>query len=277
MTILVTGATGSIGRHVVAGLLAAGASVRVLTRRPEAAGFPAEVEVLAGDLADPHGVTDALSGVRRLYLFPVPDRAAEVAEAARRAGVEHVVVLSSGSASQASSGDPNAIRHRGVEQAVEAAGLSWTHLRPGAFASNALAWKFAVNADGVIREPFGAAAQAVIHEADIAAVATHALLEDTHAGRIYPLTGPAAITRAEQARVIGEVLGKVVRFVEISPADGRAAMLEFMPEQAVDVLMGYLSTAVHTPDEVSPVVEEVTGKPARSFAEWVRDRAADFT
>ncbi|HEX3785411.1 MAG TPA: NAD(P)H-binding protein [Pseudonocardiaceae bacterium] len=276
MTILVTGATGSVGRHVVAGLLAAGASVRALTRRPEAAGFPADVEVVGGDLADLDSVRAALRGVSGLYLFPVAEGAAQVAAAAREAGVGHVVVLSSGSAANAESGEPGAVSHRGVERAVESAGLSWTHLRPGAFASNTLAWRFAINGDGVVREPFGAAAQAVIHEADIAAVAVRALLEDTHAGRVYPLTGPAAITRAEQARVIGAVLGREVRFVEIPQAEGRAAMSRFLPQRSVDALLNYLAAAVDQPDQVSPVVEQVTERPARSFEEWVRDRAADF-
>ncbi|MGS2642363.1 NAD(P)H-binding protein [Streptosporangium sp. LJ11] len=274
MTILVTGATGTVGRHVVDGLLRAGASVRALTRSPERAGLPPEVEVVRGDLTDPGTVESALTGVDRMYLFPVPETAETVTRLAAKAGVRHIVVLSSVSAAYAE-GDLSGDQHRTVEQAVEASGLAWTHVRPGEFMANVLfLWAPSIRAENVVRAPYGDAESAMVHEADIADVAVKALLEDGHAGATYALTGPQALTKVEQVRIIAEVLDRDVRFEELTRPQARELWIsQGMPPEAAD----WLLEPPPAKAVVGPFAEQVTGRPSRTFAQWVADHRADLT
>jgi len=281
MTILVTGATGHVGRVVVERLLGAGETVRALTRRPETARLPEKVEVVAGDLTDvgalPAGLFD---GVERMYLFPVPETAADVTARAAAAGVRRVVTLSALAAEMDGPGgqgdNPLGDRHLAVERAVEAAGVEWTHLRPGPFCVNALAWAPSIRAEGVVRAAYGASEQAPIHEADIAEVAVAALLEDGHAGQAYALSGPESLTQTARVAAIGAALGREIRFVEQTPEEARATMVTQMPEPVADMMLGYMASTVGTPAPVFPAVERVLGHPGRTFARWAADHVADF-
>ncbi|GDY31744.1 NAD(P)H-binding protein [Gandjariella thermophila] len=278
MTILVTGATGHVGRHVVEELRNAGERVRAITRRPDSANLPADVEVVPGDLTEPSALRDALRDVDRVYLFPIPDTAREVVGLIQRAGVRRVAVLSSSSVlEEDAEHNPSAQHHLAVERAVEDTTLEWTFLRPDEFATNTL-WKWApsIRAAGIVRAPYGDAARALIHEADIAAVAARALLEDGHAGKKYELTGPEAITQVEQVRLIGEAIGRDVRFEEVSPEQWREQMSAHMAGPIIEMILEYLAASVAKPGPVTPTVQEVTGRPARTFAEWAVDHAADF-
>ncbi|MFI8912946.1 NAD(P)H-binding protein [Streptomyces sp. NPDC053513] len=272
MTVLVTGATGNVGRHVVRGLLAAGTGVRAMTRAPEKAALPAGVEVVRGDLADPASLDAALAGVDRAYLFPLPGTAEEFTARAAKAGVRRIVVLSSVSAEYAD-GDYSGDHHTAVERAVEASGLEWTHVRPGEFMANVLNWWApSIRAENVVRAPFGGTRSAPVHEADIADVALAALLEDGHVGKAYSFAGPQSLTKYEQVRDLGEVLGRAIRFQELAVEEARALWLgQGMPAEAVDWL---LQDPVDVP--VGPTAEQVTGRPARTFAQWVADHRADF-
>lgn len=272
--ILVTGATGNVGRHVVRGLVEAGQPVRALTRDPDRAALPAGVEVVRGDLTRPESLTGALDGVDRVSLFPVPEAVQGFLDVASRAGVRRIVVLSSAAAASS-----NGIgrRHLAVEQAVEAAGAEWTHVRPGAFASNALwNWGPSIRAEGVVRAPYGDAAVAPVHEADIAAVITTALLEEGHTGRRYELSGPQSLTHREQVEILGRAIGRDIAFVELSPEQARERMLRTVPEPVVDALLGLWAAAVGVPATVLPTVEQVTGHQARSFAQWAAEHADRF-
>jgi uncharacterized protein YbjT (DUF2867 family) len=274
--ILVTGATGNVGGSVVRQLLDVGENIRALTRDPGAARLPTGVDVVGGDLADPSTLAGAFDGIDRMFLFPVPATAAAVTELAVRAGVRRVAVLSSSAVTQP--GDNMvSVMHRTVEDAVLRSGLDATFVRPGGFATNTLSWAPSVRAEGVVRAPYPGAAMNSIHEADIAAVATAALLDDKHAGAAYQLTGPASITQAEQVRAIAAATGREVRFEELTPERARAAMAQVMPAEIADLMLGYLAGSVDTVAEVLPTVEEVTGRPARTYAEWAADHAADFT
>ncbi|MER5394699.1 NAD(P)H-binding protein [Saccharopolyspora sp. NPDC002686] len=278
MTFLVTGATGSVGKHVVSQLRDAGVKVRVLTRNPGAAVFPPDVEVIGGDLGLPETLEPALAGVERAYLFP-HDGAAAFAEFAKKAGVSRIVALSSASAGDEYKFDFNHeshLKHLGVELAVEESGIDCTAIRPGAFASNSLLWANTIRSGAVVRAPFAAAAQALIHEADIAAVAAAALLEDGHVGAKYTLSGPATITIADQVRTIGAALGREIPFEELSPEQARSELGQHVPEDVLQLLLGYWAEAVDNPDPVLPTVEQVTGRPPRTFAQWVADHASDF-
>ncbi|MEU4035507.1 NAD(P)H-binding protein [Streptomyces collinus] len=277
MTVLVTGATGSVGRLVTAHLLAAGVRVRALTRDPAAAALPEGAETRQGDLLRPDTLRPALEGVERLYLFPVPETARAVVEAAEEAGVRRIVVLSSSSVLDASGDHHSGEHHRAVERAVEESGVEWTFVRPDEFASNVL-WKWAesIRTEDVARAPYGAALRVPVHEADVADVAAAALLEDGHAGRAYALTGPEAITQADQVRAIARAVGRPVAFVEITPEQAREAMAAAMPAPVVEMVLRYLADALAHPPVPVDTVERVTGRPARTFARWAADHAADF-
>jgi uncharacterized protein YbjT (DUF2867 family) len=286
MRILVTGATGFVGRNVVAQLLQAGVHVRALTRNPGSARHPATVEVFQGDLSEPASLAPALAGIDRMFLFPVDETAREVVALAKQAGVTRVVDLSAASVTVGLHTNP-------VEQAVEESGLEWTHVRPCGFMANMLQiWAPSIRAERVVRYPFADEPMNLIHEADIAAVATAALLEDGHAGAAYTLTGPALVTVREQVQAIGEALGEAVRYEEVTRERARELLKAqggFAAESA-DLMLGFIDyggEAASGADGYSeqdwsalmrpwPDVEQVTGRPARSFAEWARDHVADF-
>jgi uncharacterized protein YbjT (DUF2867 family) len=277
MTILVTGATGNVGGSVVTQLLDRGIVPRVLTRDPGKAVFPAGVEAVKGDLAAPDTLPAALDGVEQVFLFAVGGSGPAFAAAARAAGVRKVVFLSS-MAVVGSGARTNAIGllHAEIEDAVRDAGLQWTFLRPGAFATNALGWAQQIRATGVVRAPHGGAAHTSIHEADIAAVGVAALTEDGHDGKGYSLTGPEALTQVDEVRLIGEAIGRPTRLEEISEEAFRAAVVDRMPPGFADQLLAYWRGSVGTTPEVLSTVEDVTGRPARTFRQWAQDHAADF-
>ncbi|MCZ0973026.1 NAD(P)H-binding protein [Streptomyces albulus] len=208
-----TGASGSVGRVVVEGLLAAGVQVRALTRDPDRVDLPAGAQAVAGDLTQPAGLDAALEGVDRMYLFPVPTAVREVVAAAERAGVRRIVTLSSG----AVTAGYDTVHHLPVERAVEAAAVEWTHVRPGEFAMNKVAlWGPDVRAERVVRHPAPEAIWCPVHERDIADVAVTALLEDGHHGAAHTVNGPP-ISLRDQARALAEALGQEVRFEQVTP------------------------------------------------------------
>ncbi|MBO2449534.1 NAD(P)H-binding protein [Actinomadura barringtoniae] len=284
-----TGATGEIGRRVVARLVEAGTPVRAMSRRPEEAArlLPDGVNVVPGDLAEPASLRGVLEGVERLYLFPVAATAKEVVGMAVAAGVRRIVTLSSG----AVEGGYDTDFHLPVEQAVEASGVEWTHVRPGEFMLNKLwLWGPSIRAEGVVRDPFPEASWCPVHEDDIADVATAALLEDGHAGRAYMLNGPEFLSHRQQVALLDEALGGGARFEQVTPERARAiyrAQGGFAAANA-DFLLGFetYSGAEAEPDDRAeidlsaagplPTAREVTGRPARTFAQWARDHAADF-
>ncbi|GAA3008351.1 NmrA family NAD(P)-binding protein [Streptosporangium longisporum] len=274
---LVLGATGTVGRQVVARLLETDAEVRALARDPGTADLPDEVEVARGDLGDLGNLGDlgtlrgALDGVEAVFLLwpfataeGVPPLLNAVAERARR-----VVYLSSAAVRE---------HERRIERMIERSGLEWTVLRPHAFAANALRWAGQIRAEAVVREPYGAAAMPPLHERDLAAVAVHALLGDGHDGATYEPTGPETLTQAEQVRVIGEVTGRPVRWEEVSPGDARRRMLDLgWPPPVADGVLAAQAALVTEPRAATAAVEEITGTPARTFRTWVTDHADAFT
>jgi uncharacterized protein YbjT (DUF2867 family) len=277
--ILVTGATGTVGRQVVSQLLPSGAQVRALTRNPEAAGLPPEVEIVRGDLTDPEGLDGCLDGVDTVFLVwtaPAGAVPAAVDRIARNA--RHLVLLTSPHKTpHPLFQQPNPLREMfaEIERRIEASGLRWTFLRPGMFAANALSWWApAIRSGDVVRWPYADAPTAPIHERDIAAVAVRALLDDGHDGAEYVLTGPESLTQREQVEVIGEVIGRPLRFEELSPEEARREIP--FPAPALNMLLNAWAAAVGQPALVTSTVAEVTGRPARTFREWVTDHSEAF-
>ncbi|MGJ6966697.1 SDR family oxidoreductase [Streptosporangium sp. G11] len=271
-TVLVSGATGNVGRPLVEQLLAAGHRVRALTRNPLRANLPAGAEVVAGNLAETASLSAAFSGVDAAHLisfggddFAPLTNGAEIVDLARKAGVRKVTVLK---------GD---VTKSPLEEAVEAGGLEWTHLAPVEFMSNTLEWAESVRNEGVVREAFADARSAMIHEADIAAVAATALTTDGHAGQEYWLTGPQALTPPEKVRTIGTVLGRDVRYIELTRDEVVAGWRQSgYSDEDIEFFLTMRTNPPEAGYTVLPTVEKVTGKPARTFAEWVRENAAAF-
>ena len=277
--ILVTGATGRVGRQVVSQLLATEARVRALTRNPEAAGLPPGVEVVRGDLTVPASLDECLADVDAVFLVwtapadAVPAAVERMARHARR-----IVFLSSPHRTPHpffQQPNPMAALHAEIERTIAASGLGWTFLRPGMFAANArLWWAPQIRAGDVVRWPYAAAPTAPIDERDIAAVAVRALLEDGHDGAEHVLTGPQSLTQLEQVATIGEVIGRPLRFEEMSPEEARR---EFpAPPPVVNMLLDAWAAALGQPALVTSTVAEITGRPARTFRDWVTDHAEEF-
>jgi uncharacterized protein YbjT (DUF2867 family) len=277
--ILVTGATGTVGRQVVSQLPAAEVRVRALTRNPDAAGLPPGVEVVRGDLTDPAALDRCLDGVDAVFLVwtapagAVPAAVDRMAEHARR-----IVFLSSPHQTPHplfQQPNPLAAMHAEIERLIQASGLRWTFLRPGMFAANALSWWAPqIRAGGVVRWPYAAAPTAPIHERDIAAVAVRALLEDGHDGAEPVLTGPQSLSQREQVVTIGEVIGRPLRFEEISPEEARRELP--FPAPAMNMLLNAWAAAIGHPALVTSTVAEITGRPARTFRDWVTDHAEEL-
>jgi uncharacterized protein YbjT (DUF2867 family) len=173
--------------------------------------------------------------------------------------------------------NPLARFHAELDRLVAGAGVEGTILRPGMFASNTIGWwAKTIREDDVVRWPYGQVETAPIDERDIASVAARTLLEDGHAGRDYVLTGPEPITHAAQVEAIGEVIGRRLRFEELTPDGFRAATAGLWPAAAVEMLLAAWGAALGHRAYVTSTVSEVTGSPARSFRQWARDHADAF-
>ncbi len=278
--IVVFGATGNIGGEVVRQLAGKGAMVRALTRDPSRLEVPAGVEVVRADLLEPASLDAALSGAERLFLvahaMDLPAAARNASVAAKRAGVRHVVMVSSGTIAI----EPEVTIgrwHREAEEVMRASGLTWTFLRPGNFASNALRWAGTIRAQGAVFAPTGGRT-APIDPRDIADVAVAALTEPGHAGKTHVLTGCEVMTAADQVATIAAVIGRELRFVDVPPAAARAGMAKSgMSEVLADAIVQLLVAGWESSDSViTSSVREITGHEPRSFAEWVRSNVAAF-
>lgn len=276
--ILVTGATGTVGRQVVEQLIAADQQVRAVARHPDRASMPDGVELGAGDLSDALGLTPHLHGVDAVFLlWPFP-----TVESVRTLGlvlidtlaahVRRVVYLSATPAAAPPGGF-----WRAVEALIERSGLEWTHLRPTGFAKNTLIWGDQIRAGDVVRWPYPDSARSLIHERDIAAVAVQALTRDDLIGAMPVITGPETITQAEQIAEIGTAIGRELRYEDM-PRDEAVAELvaKFGNADFVRTALNVWAGFVNEPEVVTTAVAAITGRPARPFRDWAAEHADDF-
>jgi len=266
MTILVTGATGNIGRRVVDHLIDMGANdIRALTKNPAKANLPDGVTPVIGYLGDPESLRAALAGVERMYLAPLPQTVDATLELVKAAGVEYVVALS-GSAHWQEHSD-----------AVTVSGVVNTQLGPGEFLENFAMWSEAIKATHTVREPYPDVVAAPISMGDIARVAAALLVESdpSHYGQSYELTGPRALTRAQIAVQIGVGIGGDVTFEVCSRAEAESALQASMGGQAAWYL-DLLEAGVSSPQQANSLVAELTGTPAQSVAQWAARNAELF-
>jgi uncharacterized protein YbjT (DUF2867 family) len=280
--VLVTGATGRIGRVVVDLLAAAGVPVRALTHRSEAAAtWPADVEVVTGDLSVPESLDAGLRGVGAVFLVWTAPPATVPAVVERLATyARHVVFLSSPHQTPHpffQQPNPMAALHADIERLIGVAGLESTIIRPGMLASNTLFWwAAAIRAGDVVRWPYGAAETAPVDDRDVAAVAARTLYHDGHAGGDYVLTGPESLSQAEQVSIIGDVLGRRIRFDELSPDEFLSETEGSAPRQVVDMLLAAWRATTGRPAFITSTVSDILGSAPRSFRQWVTDHADAF-
>ncbi|TNC51381.1 SDR family oxidoreductase [Mumia zhuanghuii] len=276
--ILVTGATGKVGRPLVERLVDDGHKVRAMSRSVDRADVPEGVEVIAADLLNLDTLADAADGADATFLlwpFSSPEQAARSAPgvvSALASRSPRVVHLSA----HAAEGNPDSFWAI-VEREVEARAREWTQLRPVGFAGNTLMWADQIRAGDLVRWPFGAARRPLVDERDIADVAAAALTGDGHAGQRYVISGPELLRQDEQVALIGKALGRTVRWEEPSRKEAREQLRVSLGgfSSPHDVLDAWESFIAH-PEPVTTTVADVTGTDPRSFATWARDRAHLF-
>ncbi|MES5820429.1 NAD(P)H-binding protein [Streptomyces sp. RG80] len=279
--IVVTGATGNVGRELVRTLAGSGTEVVATSRQITSADVPEGVRHRPADLVDAESLRTVFDGADALFLqnggpsahlLDVP----HLLDVAKAGGIEQVVLLSSqGVATRPDSVSHGVVGHT-IEEAVRRSGLDWTLLRPGGFHSNAFAWAGSVRERRTVAAPFGDVGLPTVDPADIAAVAAVTLRSREHTGQIYELTGPARVTPRQQSADLAEALGEPIEFVEWSRDEARAQMLAFMPEPVVDTTLAILGSPTPAEQRVSPDVERVTGRPAGTFAGWAARHAELF-
>jgi uncharacterized protein YbjT (DUF2867 family) len=279
--ILITGATGTIGRQVVSQLLGAGLQVRALVRNPQAASLPPQVEVAAGDLTAPETLDKCLDAIDTVFLVWVAPAEAVAPALERIAKRTRRIVFLSAPLKTAhplfQQPNPSRTRAEMIERLIEASGLQWTFLRPGMFAANALGWWAPqIRAGDVVRWPHLEVPTAPIDERDVATVAVRTLREDGHSGAEYVLTGPQSLTQFEQIATIGSVLGRLLRIEEILPEDWLRELPSYLPSSVARYLLDAWAAAIGRPAFLTSTVAELTGSPARTFLGWASDHAVQF-
>ncbi|WP_062440149.1 SDR family oxidoreductase [Herbidospora daliensis] len=275
--IVVTGATGNVGRTLVRLLAEQGHQVTAVARRITGADVPVGVRALATDLSQP--TADLSSEVDAVFLLVggelmMAGDASQVVGAWADAG--KIVLLSSQGVATRADSPSHGLALAAFEQAVMASGTDWTFLRPGGFASNAFAWAPSVTAARTIAAPFGEVGLPIIDPDDIAAVAAATLTQPGHEKAIYELTGPALTTPRQRATAIAEAIGEPVTFREQTREEAYAQMLGFMPAQVVETTLDILGTPTVQEQRISPDVEKILGRTPATFADWANRNAAAF-
>ncbi|MER5466446.1 NAD(P)H-binding protein [Streptomyces sp. NPDC002668] len=279
--IVITGATGNVGRPLVRALAAAGEQVTAVSRGVSSVDVPEGVRHRQANLADSESLRPVFDGADALFLH---DTGAgvhllspqDILDSAKAGGVGRVVLLSS----QGVTTRPQSASHGGVgrsfEDAVRQSDMDWTILRPAGFDSNSYAWVESVRARRTVAAPFGDIGLPTVDPADIAEVAAVALRDDGHAGQVYELTGPALNTPRQQAEAIGDALGEPIRFIEQTHDEARTQMLLFMPATVVETTLDILGMPNPAEQRISPDVEQVLGRPPRTFADWAARNIGAF-
>ncbi|MEH1125506.1 SDR family oxidoreductase [Micromonospora sp. CPCC 206061] len=284
--IVVTGATGNVGRTLVRLLTEANARVTAVSRNITESDVPNAVPVIGADLTEPASLRPALDGADAMFLLisghfvSAADNpsgvVSDILDDAKTAGVRRIVLLSSQGAATRPQSSSHGSTGRAIEDAVQRSGMDWTILRPGGFDSNAYAWAESVRARRTVAAPFGDVGLPLIDPADIAAVAAAALLQDSHAGQIYELTGPALTTPRQRAEAISHALGEPIQFIEQTREEAHAQMLQFMPEAVAETTLAIIGEPTPAEQRISPHVEQILGRAPHTFADWAQRHIAAF-
>lgn len=276
--ILISGATGNVGKTLVGQLLDEGAQVRVLVRdERKADAFRNRVDVAVGDLDKPDTLTAAMRGVDRLYFVtPVTEQVVHLLKAARQADVKHVVKQSTIEADR-SLGPGKWHRHQ--EEMIKSMGFAWTFIRPTMFMSNTIEWWSAtVKAQNAVYFPGGNGKVPPVDARDVAAVACAVLTRPGHEGQIYEVTGPDALTIGGMVQILAKGLGEPLRYVNVPAFLAAIWLRRFgMSRELVKGLMETLGALRRNEYAyVTDTVEKVGGVKPRTFEAWCREHVNDF-
>ena len=285
-SILVTGATGTLGSQVVKQLSQRGFKVRAAVHSPEKATALAGKadEIVSLDFNSPETFEGALDGVEKaFFLSPLTEDMVEIgtkfAEAAKKAGVRHIV-RQSGMGADADAGITLGRWHWAVEQAIEDTGVKWTHIRPNSFMQNFVTFMSqTINEQGAFYLPWGDGSISLVDVRDIATVAVESLTGDGHEGQSYEITGPEALSGEDCARTFSKVLNKTVQYVDVPEDAARQTMQGMgMPDWFVDVIIElYAVNKAGYTAGVTDTVKKVTGKAPRGFEQFVQDHVEAFS
>jgi uncharacterized protein YbjT (DUF2867 family) len=277
--ILVTGSTGNVGSEVLKQVVATGAKVRAAYQSADkAAGAPAGVETAVLDFAKPETLAPALRGVEKVFLvapsFPnMPELEGNVATEAKKAGAGIVKLSVIGAASK---GFTFADLHRQSEEKIEASGVSYTFLRCNGFFQNTVNYNGGtIRTQNAFYSCMQDARVSHVDLRDIGAVATKVLTSAGHEGRAYDVTGPEALSNADQAEILSRVLGRKISSVDLSPADLKKALVgvgtpEWYAEATIDLFRWYKTGGASV---ISNDVEKVTGCKPGMFETYVQEFA----
>jgi len=282
--ILVTGATGTVGREVVPRLAVEGVKVRAAARHPRMLALPEEhVEIMAMDLRNPSDLDRALEDAEKiLYISPLDETMAEHAalmvERAQAQGVRHMVRLSALGVGS-SRNITLAKVHGEVERIIRGSGIEWTFLRPNAFMQNFITyWGESIRKENAFFIPQGQGRVSIIDARDIADVAVVALTQAGHAGRVYELCGPEALSNNDIAESLSAVLGREISYRDIPAGEARSALIaQGMSEWMMNVIMELFEmSAADEAAEVNGEVERLIGRAPIRFEDFARDFSHAF-
>lgn len=280
--VLVTGATGTIGSEVAKLLHETGHSVRALVRDPaKASRLNGAIEVVVADLSKPETLPPAFAGVETAFIasngLDIAVLEANAFEAARNAGVKRIVKLSGRHLDAEFMRETSLARNQiASEQHLRQLGIPWTIVRPGFFSSNF--FLFIDRAKGIAALPVGEGKETPTDPRDIAAVMVEALTRPGHEGKVYEITGPEYLSYAEMMRKIAAATGKPLSLVDVPDAVARDGMVAAgVPATQADGLISYFRGVkdgkIYPP---TPTIQELLGRPPRSFDDWARDHAGAF-
>jgi len=279
--ILVTGATGNVGRNVVSGLVDAGVEVRAISRHASVSGLPPRVDVVEGDLSDPDVLVRSLADVDTVFLIwkQVSTRNHPAAIDALARHVRRVVYVSSLHVDDDADEQlhPMSQTHADIERRIQRSGLAWTFLRAAWLASNAHQWAEEIRAGDVVRIPNAASSRSPIDPRDVAAVGVCVVTEPGHDGAKHVLTGPERMTEGKVVLAVGDAVGRSIRLDEVPPGVARQEMLdEGLPAAFVEATMSAWARLVEHPEPITTTVEDVTARPPRTFRVWAADHLDAF-
>jgi uncharacterized protein YbjT (DUF2867 family) len=270
---LVFGATGNIGSAVVDALVRRGVPVRGVSSRTREG--HTGVEMAVGNLDDVDSLVPLLDGVSSMFVLAGYAGSDELMGRAASEGVERIVLLSS-SSTTGPDDNPVARFNFASESAATASGIAPTIIRPNSFMTNAFRWNEQLSRGDTITEAFPDVPVSTIDPADVGEIASIAMTEAGHAGKIYRATGPESLRPIDRVAILGDVLGRRLTFVGQSDEDARAAMLKTMPNDMVQAFFGFFAEGKVDETTVLPTVREVTGHSASRFAEWAFANASQF-
>lgn len=278
MTILVTGSRGSVAKTLIGLLQRQGLDVRAASADPDRLDLPTGTPTVRCDLTDAATFPRALDGIASVFLYAEPSTAHTFAAQALRAGVRHIVLLSSAAVTVPDAEtNPLAKSHLDAERALASSPITSTVLRPGSFAGNALQWSLPIRTAGAVNLPYPGSHTDPIHEKDIAEAAFAVLTDPDPAGAVHTLSGPQSLTFRQQIEHIARATGRPIAVGAVDREVWKKEMAAYVPADFADVLLDFWRSSDGSPVAITPTVEELTGHPARTFAQWAAEHAGDFT